>query len=71
MNNSNVRKWYKDDVLYAEWSDLSLDDDDRDEYGIKIVVNTEAVDEYDKFAEKTLNTKLVIAYDQWIMETLN
>lgn len=71
MNKHNIKYWFDEQkkAICAEWSDLSLDDDDRYKTGIIISAETPAESFEDRLAMKTINTIMVEKYDKWIEET--
>jgi len=67
MNKQNLRIWLKKGFLHGEWSDRSLDDDER-HLGIFITGKVKAkVD--DESARKRLMVVMYAKYDQWIEDT--
>lgn len=67
MNNNNVMYWEEDGMLYAQWGDCALDDEDRYN-GILIQVHIRSTK--NKEADyKKVKEKLAIKYDQWIRDT--
>ena len=70
MNKNNIEHWEHDGKLYSEWSDLSLDDDERHTEGIRLRVEVTISDFLTKeIAEGKLYTEMWRAYDAWVLET--
>lgn len=71
MNNKNIKIWEDNDCYYAEWSDRSIDDDERyRDDSILIKEKVKILDyENEKLAKRKLKAKLVIKYDEWIRTT--
>lgn len=65
MNKQNIKTYNRAGKLWAEWSDRSLDDEDRyagDSIIIKVSVPKEQ-------GEKALWSAMALALDEWMRDT--
>lgn len=63
----NTRVWQVDDEYFAEWSDRSVDDEDRfsEEQQVFLYASIKGEEKW----ESRLNTAIQEEFDKWVKET--